>query len=353
MALPTSEGEVAFEASGTNKPCKTWYKFIGSLDSKATPLIALPGGPGGGHKYLTPLNDLYEKYDIPIVYYDQVGCGRSTHFRERVGDDSFWTFDLFIQELDNLIDCLNLRENGFYIFDQSWRGMLGSTYASRRPQGLKKLVLVSSLASMPLYIKGCEELLAKLLLDIRDILEECDRKGTHESEGLQTYRIHPMPEAVQAFNHFKGDPTSYLTMQGPSESVVVGTAPAFLPQETDREPRSSGDLVRLGASTTSQFPPALPSLRSSVESRYTHPQPRGAGFGYSVPESVLRIDQGSSTFDSKIQLQDSAEVDQGNKIGYITPSQFSQFSQTGSIFNGEITANKESKVQQGNIIWQK
>ncbi|KAI0542182.1 proline-specific peptidase [Xylaria digitata] len=218
------KGEVAFEAPGANKPCKTWYKIIGILDSKVTPLIALHGGPGGGH-------------DMGFLSFimNQVGCGRSTHFREKMGDDSFWTFDLFVQELDNLVDHLNLRENRFYILGQSWGGMLGSTYASRRPQGLKKLVLASSPASMPLYMKGCKELLAKLPPDIRDILEECDRKGDHESEVFQSAalvfnkrhvcRIDPMPEPVQeAFNHLQEDPTSYITMQGPSEFVVVGTA---------------------------------------------------------------------------------------------------------------------------------
>ncbi|KAI0144839.1 Alpha/Beta hydrolase protein [Pestalotiopsis sp. NC0098] len=229
------EGEVAFDAPGAGKPCKTWYKILGDLGPETTPLIALHGGPGGGHEYLKPLVDLHEKHGMTVIFYDQIGCGQSTHLQEKMGDDSFWTFDLFVKELDNLVDHLKLRENGFYLLGQSWGGMLGSTYAGLRPQGLKKLVLVSSPASIPLYLEGVQGLLADLPEETRKTLEECDRKGDHESEAFQNAslvwnkkhvcRIDPMPEPVQtAFKHLKEDPTSYLTMQGPSEFVIVGTA---------------------------------------------------------------------------------------------------------------------------------
>lgn len=222
-AQAVTEGEVAFDAPGAGKPCKTWYKIIGRLDSGAIPLIALHGGPGGGHEYLTPLEDLHSTQGIPIIFYDQIGCARSTHLQEKKGDDSFWTFDLFVKELDNLVDHLQLRESGFYVLGQSWGGMLGSTYASRQPRGLKKLVLVSSPASIPLYMENCKILLAGLPRDVRDTLEECDRLGDHESERFQAAalvfnkkhvcRIDPMPEPVmKAFEHLKEDPTSYITM---------------------------------------------------------------------------------------------------------------------------------------------
>ncbi|KAI4861223.1 proline iminopeptidase [Hypoxylon rubiginosum] len=229
---PTLEGEISFQAPGAAEPGKTWYKIIGKLES--TPLIALHGGPGTGYEYMDPLIDLYDKHGIPIIFYDQVGCGRSTHYRERMGDGSFWTFDLFIEELDNLVDHLELRQKGFYILGQSWGGMLGAAYATRCPRGLKKLILAGSPASIPLYAKAANYLLSQLPPDVRDTLQECIEKGDFESPEYQAAslvfykrhfcRIYPFPEPIQiGFKNLEDDPTAYLTMQGPSEFVINGT----------------------------------------------------------------------------------------------------------------------------------
>lgn len=159
--FPITEGEVPLDVPAAGKPCHTWYKLFGSLDATTTAagpiLIALHGGPGAGHEYLMPLVDLYTRYGIPVLLYDQIGCARSTHLREKNGDAEFWSFELFISELDNLIDRLGLRERGFYLLGQSWGGVLAASYAMPRyhggktPEGLRKLIVHSGPASIPLY----------------------------------------------------------------------------------------------------------------------------------------------------------------------------------------------------------
>ncbi|KAI1408011.1 proline iminopeptidase [Hypoxylon sp. FL1857] len=226
-SLPAREGKVDFQAPGASKPCKTWYEIFGKLDSP--PLIALHGGLGAGHEYMATLVDLYKKHKFPIILYDQVGCGRSTHFQEKAGDKSFWT-----GSLTNLVDHLRLREIGFSVLGQSWGGILAGAYASRRPKGLRKLIIAGGPASMPLYAEGCKYLLSQLPLDVRRTIEECERKGDYESEEFQKAsavfyarhfrKLDPFPEAVQVgFDHLKEDPTAYLTMQGPSEFTIVGS----------------------------------------------------------------------------------------------------------------------------------
>ncbi|KAI0390277.1 hypothetical protein F5Y17DRAFT_445387 [Xylariaceae sp. FL0594] len=79
---------------------------------------------------MVALSSLYEKHGIPIVLYDQIGCGRSTHLPDKTGDAEFWTFELFIHQLEHLIDHLQLRNIGFHLVGQSWGGMLGAAYAS-------------------------------------------------------------------------------------------------------------------------------------------------------------------------------------------------------------------------------
>lgn len=220
--IHTTEGEVEFKAPGAGKPCKTWYKVFGDLKS-GPPLIGLHGGPGAGHEYLLPLVDLQKQHGIPIILYDQIGTGRSTHFREKENDTEFWTFDLYIQELDNLIDHLKLRDNGFYLLGHSWGGMFGSAYASQQPKGLKKLVNVSGPGSVPLTVKGFGGLIAKLPEDVRKIIEDGLESGDYESPefkkasevfyGRHVCRLDPMPEEVQiGFGHLEEDPTAYLTL---------------------------------------------------------------------------------------------------------------------------------------------
>lgn len=147
-AFPVNEGEVAFEVPAAGKPCKTWYKIFGNLQNTTGPiLIGLHGA----------LADLYKIYAIPVILYDQIGCGRSTHLREKNGDAEFWSFKLFISELDNLIDHLEIRQRGFYLLGQSWGGVFAASYAmpryhgGRTPEGFHKLIIHSGLASIPLY----------------------------------------------------------------------------------------------------------------------------------------------------------------------------------------------------------
>ncbi|KAI1081623.1 proline-specific peptidase [Whalleya microplaca] len=233
-AFPVLEGEVAFDAPNAGKSCTTWYKIVGDLDkSSSPPLVALHGGPGAGHEYLASFTDLLEQYGIPIVFYDQIGCGRSTHLREKKRDESFWTVDLFVAELDNLIDHLKLRDRGFYLSGQSWGGMLAGAYASRRPHGLRKLVIAGAPASFPLFMEHGRRLRAALPVDIRDALEAGDRDGNYESAEYKkasaifysrhVCSINPLPAPVKcAFENLKDDSTAYNTMQGPSEIVVDG-----------------------------------------------------------------------------------------------------------------------------------
>ncbi|KAI0436497.1 proline-specific peptidase [Xylaria telfairii] len=235
---PVTDGHFEFVAP-TGERCKTWYKIVGDVRSTTSPpLITLHGGPGSGHDYLSPLTDLYENYKIPVIFYDQVGCGLSTHFRDKKEDGSFWTFELFLKELDSLIHHLGLLE--YHILGQSWGGMLGAEYAARQPPGLQKLIIASGPASVPLWIEGTKELFAQLPPDVRKTLEDSDHRGDHESDEYEKAtaayycrhfcRLDPWPADVLAsFQKLSDDRTAYLTMyngtnrQGHLEFIITGT----------------------------------------------------------------------------------------------------------------------------------
>ncbi|KIJ41479.1 hypothetical protein M422DRAFT_255384 [Sphaerobolus stellatus SS14] len=76
-------------------------RVFGDLSNgKQRPLVTLHGGPGVAHEYQLALVDLVSKYGIPVIVYDQIGNGKSTHLREKTRDGSFWTEEFFCDELD-------------------------------------------------------------------------------------------------------------------------------------------------------------------------------------------------------------------------------------------------------------
>ena len=86
---------------------KTWYRIVGDLDvsSGHAPVVIVHGGPGATHDYLEPLTGLV-RGGRACIFYDQVGCGRSTH--DRQAPKTFWTVDLFLMELVTLYSAAAL-----------------------------------------------------------------------------------------------------------------------------------------------------------------------------------------------------------------------------------------------------
>ena len=151
---PITEGDLEWTAPGLDAPVKTRYRVVGDLSTpSSTPLILLHGGPGAVSDYLFPLTTLYTRHGIPLVFYDQLGNGRSSHLPEKKGDGEFGTEALFLGELARLLKHLGLdaRPGGYDLLGHSWGGMLGARFAATRPAGLRRLVLVSAPASIPLW----------------------------------------------------------------------------------------------------------------------------------------------------------------------------------------------------------
>ena len=215
------DGTVSFEDG------ETWYRITGGGDR--TPLIVLHGGPGATHDYVLSLTDLAG--DRPVVHYDQLGNGRSTHFPDRGAD--FWTVDLFVRELHNLVDALGVR-GAHHVLGQSWGGFLAQEYALTQPAGLRSLVLADTAASFPDFLAACNGLRAELPPDVEATLRRHEEAGTTDDpeyvEACNVFyrrhlcRLDPWPdEVVESFTWIERDPTVYHTMNGPSEFHVIGS----------------------------------------------------------------------------------------------------------------------------------
>jgi L-proline amide hydrolase len=217
------EGTVPFEDG------ETWYRITGHPGGGRAPLVVLHGGPGATHDYLLSLTDL-ARDGRAVVHYDQLGNGRSTHFPERGAD--FWTVDLFVRELANLVGALGIGDH--HVLGQSWGGFLAQEYALTRPVGLRSLVLADTAASFPDFVAEANRLRAGLPSEVEATLRRHEEARTTDDPEYAAacevfYRRHlcrldPWPEElVEAFAWIGRDPTVYHTMNGPSEFHVVGS----------------------------------------------------------------------------------------------------------------------------------
>lgn len=221
---PSTESTVPF---GDHR---TWYRVTGDLQAGPVPLVAVHGGPGCTHDYLLRLTALADT-GRPVVHYDQLGNGRSTHLPDAPADS--WTPELFLAELDNLLTALGIADR-YALLGQSWGGMLAAEHAVRQPSGLKALIIADSPASMALWSKAAGELRALLPRDVDETLTKHETAGTTDTDEYQqamrvfydrhVCRTVPMPDEVAAtFAAMDDDPTVYHTMNGPSEFHVVGS----------------------------------------------------------------------------------------------------------------------------------
>src|SRR5215217_3558120 len=130
---------------------RVWYRQVGSGE---VPLLLLHGGPGAGHDYLEPLEAL--SVDRTVVFYDQLGCGRS----DKPDDRSLWRMERFVSEVDAVRRALGLER--VHLLGQSWGGWLAIEYMLSRPRGILGLVLASNSASISQFVTEAERLKAAL-----------------------------------------------------------------------------------------------------------------------------------------------------------------------------------------------
>ncbi|KAF9473871.1 proline-specific peptidase [Pholiota conissans] len=205
-----------------------WGRLLPEWDRN---IIALHGGPGMSHHYMLPNQTLYHQAGIPVILYDQIGNGASSHRRD--APKEFWVPSLFMDELDNLAKALGIHED-FDLLGQSWGGMLAAEYAaSHTPKGLKRLIIANSPASIELCTVGMNDLLSRFPEEFVKTVRTHEANGTTDSEeyqkaSMEFYKKHtcttdPWPqELLQSFEEFAKDPTVYHTMLGPSEFTTTG-----------------------------------------------------------------------------------------------------------------------------------
>lgn len=203
---------------------KVWTKRVGHGPIK---ILTLHGGPGVSCEYL---EDSFTKYFPPdqyeIIYYAQLGSLNS----DQPDDPSLWKIERFREEVETVRKALKL-EN-FYLYGQSWGGMLAIEYALKYQHHLKGLILSNTPGSIASYETYIQTLRSKLPTQVQNQLQAYEKNSdfsnpkyqqlmTDEVYSRHICRLKPWPNALQqTFQHM--NEKVYLTMQGPNEFLITG-----------------------------------------------------------------------------------------------------------------------------------
>ena len=201
---------------------KVWTKTVG--DGLGLPLLLLHGGPGGGHDYLEPLEAL--SCDRPVIFYDQLGCGKSDIPENR----ALWTIERFADEVQEVREALGLKR--CHMLGQSWGGWLGIEYMLRQPAGLQSFVLASTSASVPQFSAECDRLISELPQEHKEALQYHGARGEFEHEAYTAAeavfysrhlcRLEEWPDCILRTVENLHHNTVYETINGPNEFTTIG-----------------------------------------------------------------------------------------------------------------------------------
>lgn len=208
---------------------RVWTKRIGNNPS--IKVLLLHGGPGATHEYLEAFDSYFPAAGIEYYYYDQLGSAYSDQPKE----PELWDLARFVEEVEQVRQALKLEKNSFYLYGQSWGGVLAMEYALKYPQHLKGLIISNMMASGPAYNEYAHKVLMpamdqKALAEIKQLEAKKDYANPRYMELLipNHYEHHILrmpaeqwPDPVyRAFKRLNQD--IYIPMQGPSELGLSG-----------------------------------------------------------------------------------------------------------------------------------
>lgn len=189
------------------------------------------GGPGFTHEYLEAFDTYFPAAGIEYYYYDQLG----SYYSDQPDDPELWELPRFVEEVEQVRQGLGLTHDNFYLYGQSWGGLLAIEYALKYQQNIKGLIISNMMASIPAYNEYAENVIMPamdqtVLAEIKEYEATGDVENPRYMELLfehhyveHTLRmpLEDWPEPVnRVFRHV--NPAIYVPMQGPSELGASG-----------------------------------------------------------------------------------------------------------------------------------
>jgi proline iminopeptidase len=208
---------------------RVWTKRVGH--NPTIKVLLLHGGPGFSHEYLEAFDSYFPAAGIEYYYYDQLG----SYYSDQPDEPGLWNLQRFVDEVEQVRQALGLGADNFYLYGQSWGGLLAIEYTLKYPEKLKGLVISNMMASIPAYNRYAEDELMPMmdqgvLAEIKGYEAAGDYGNPRYMELLMehhyVHHILRMPSdqwpdpLLRSFKHM--NLSVYVPMQGPSELGASG-----------------------------------------------------------------------------------------------------------------------------------
>jgi len=201
---------------------KLFYRSFG--EPRNGTILCLHGGPGATHDYMLPLADL-SRDGYRIIFYDQLGCGRS----ESPDDRGLLVVEHYTDEVEEFRKAMELGR--VHLIGSSWGGLLAISYALKYQDHLKSLVTVGGYHNVMMMYEEMQRMKRELPSKVYRTLRTYEGKGEYGNEeylkAVEVFyrkhlcRLEKWPREVQ----YSLDHTSklvYETMNGPNEFTIIG-----------------------------------------------------------------------------------------------------------------------------------
>ena len=208
-----------------------WTKRVGN--NPKMKVLLLHGGPGGTHELFENFDGYLPKEGIEYFYYDQL----DSYYSDKPNDSTLWTIENAVDQVEQVRKALHLNKDNFYLFGQSWGGLLAMEYALVHQNNLKGLIVANMMASIPEYEKYAAEVLGPQLppevyKEIKKMEDQKDFSNRRYTELVTQHYytkhvlhlpLNEWPEFInRSFAHINSN--IYIHMQGYSEFGVTGNA---------------------------------------------------------------------------------------------------------------------------------
>ena len=288
-----------------------WTKRVGN--NPKIKVLLLHGGPGMTHEIYQCFDGYFPQEGIEYYYYDQLG----SYFSDQPDDLSLWDTARFVEEVEQVRIALDLDKDNFYLFGQSWGGILAMEYALKYQENLKGLIISNMVPSIPDYMEYSDTVLAPKMDP--EVLAEIMTYENAEDYGNERYLelvvnhyytehvirmpVDQWPSSIQkGFSHL--NPKVYVTMQGPSEFGVKGDATLKNWDVKDRVKTISVPTLSIGATHDTMDPKQMEWLANEVQNGRFHLCPNGS--------HLSQYDDQKNFFQGLIQF--IKDVDLGEKM---------------------------------------